>query len=293
MSENYSRKDTIQFFEQTASMPVLDYIVDDKLSNFTPKVSSHLISEAYYCIEGEGNFLISNHNHRFKKGDFVLINPYVLHATSAAENERMRYFILGFRNVSFRPAEETNKAPLFYHLDQSRIPTYIQYLWQEVNLNRPQSKEVIQNLFSLLMIEISMSAIADNKPTKKAEKPELAASIANYLDKNFMKDISIDDLSKMFFFSKSTIIHTFSKTYGMGITSYLMERRLKEVKLHLRISNMPVNSIALDNGFSSIPYFYNYFVRNVGMTPSEYRKRAQEGKLIEDEQDTLTRKKRV
>ena len=56
---------------------------------------------------------------------------------------------------------------------------------------------------------------------------------------------------------------------------------------------MPVNSIALDNGFSSIPYFYNYFVRNVGMTPSEYRKRAQEGKLIEDEQDTLTRKKRV
>lgn len=54
---------------------------------------------------------------------------------------------------------------------------------------------------------------------------------------------------------------------------YAMQCRLKEAQLWLRKSDMSVSNIALNCGFSSMPYFYKYFSKNVGMSPTDYRKK--------------------
>ena len=101
----------------------------------------------------------------------------------------------------------------------------------------------------------------------------LTSRVANYIEKNFRTDITIDSLCEMFFCSKSTLIHSFKEDYNTTVMNFLKARRIKEIKFWLTISDRPVSDIANDNGFNTLPYFYKYFYRLEGMTPQQYREK--------------------
>ena len=56
MFESYDRVDTIKYFNGISTTPALEYVVLNNISDFQPKMSSHLLTEICLCTEGSGFF---------------------------------------------------------------------------------------------------------------------------------------------------------------------------------------------------------------------------------------------
>ena len=59
---------------------------------------------------------------------------------------------------------------------------------------------------------------------------------------------------------------------GSGVAALLRRRRLKHARYLLEITNLPIKTVAIQCGFSSIVYFSAAFKHENGMTASEYRR---------------------
>ncbi|MNL85512.1 Exoenzyme S synthesis regulatory protein ExsA [compost metagenome] len=67
----------------------------------------------------------------------------------------------------------------------------------------------------------------------------------------------------------------FQETVGMSPHSYVLGRRIERAGALLRRRDVPLVDIALACGFSSQSHLTTVFRRCLGLTPGEYRRRAQ------------------
>lgn len=98
-------------------------------------------------------------------------------------------------------------------------------------------------------------------------------SVARYLDENYAKNPSLDDLADMFYISKYYLSREFKKEFGTTIIQYLLTKKITNAKELLRYSNHPIEKIAELCGIDDASYFNKVFKKMEGCTASEYRKR--------------------
>ena len=98
---------------------------------------------------------------------------------------------------------------------------------------------------------------------------DLFIQIIEYINDHIYEDITIDELALYFGYEKSHLMKAFKKKIGLPIKGYINNRKnvLKELK-----GNDSLLKIALNNGFNSLEYFSEIFSKEVGVSPSIYRK---------------------
>ena len=99
----------------------------------------------------------------------------------------------------------------------------------------------------------------------------LAAKARHYIARHYEDRITIDLLCQRFFCSKSTLTNAFKKAYGETINDFLTRTRLDAAGKLLDKTDVPINAIAEQCGFSDQSYFTKVFIRKYGMTPRQYR----------------------
>lgn len=100
---------------------------------------------------------------------------------------------------------------------------------------------------------------------------ELVCEIIEYINKNINKEITIDELSSIFYFNKTYIMKRFKKEMGITIHSYINHIRIYNSLLEFN-NNSYILNIALRNGFNSLEYFSETFKNIMGVSPSIYKK---------------------
>ena len=99
---------------------------------------------------------------------------------------------------------------------------------------------------------------------------QLVCDILEYINSNINKEITIDELSTMFFFNKTYIMKRFKREIGITIHSYINYIRVYNSLLDFKNDNY-ILSIALKHGFNSLEYFSETF-KIMGVSPQIYRK---------------------
>ncbi|MCG8481762.1 MAG: response regulator [Clostridia bacterium] len=92
-----------------------------------------------------------------------------------------------------------------------------------------------------------------------------------YIHKNFMNNLSLNDLSKELQISKVYISQLFKKETGQNFIDYLTTYRIEKAKELLKTGNYKIYEIPEKVGFSNLQYFSAKFKSVVGMTPNEYK----------------------
>ena len=105
-----------------------------------------------------------------------------------------------------------------------------------------------------------------------AKKLSLAEATKKYVSENYDKKVSIMDICREFGCSKSTLLSTFKKQYGVTVGEFLTEFRLGEAKRLLEDGELSINEIAHTTGFYDQSYFSKVFSQKCGISPSDYRK---------------------
>ena len=122
---------------------------------------------------------------------------------------------------------------------------------------------------------------------------ELVLKILDYIDNNLYKRISMDELSKVFFFNKDYIMRTFKRELGMTIIDYINKKRIFNSLGALKNTDDMMLKIALKHGYVSQEYFSEIFSKYMGVSPLTYRKFTKINNTIDYDDITLIRKNLV
>ena len=93
----------------------------------------------------------------------------------------------------------------------------------------------------------------------------------DYLNKNYMDDITLDSLAAYAGFSRYTLSRMFRQHTGYTFTQCLSKRRVDMAMELLSGTKIPVTQVALQCGFNSIATFNRVFREFRGCTPTQYR----------------------
>ena len=121
-----------------------------------------------------------------------------------------------------------------------------------------------------------IAAACQNILSKRAEKSNSIIKMAKeYIQKNFGKDISLDDVSRVVNVSPYYFSKIFKDDTGENFIEYLTGVRIDKAKELLETTEYSMKEICSMVGYSDPNYFSRSFKKNVGITPTEYK----EGKI--------------
>ena len=104
---------------------------------------------------------------------------------------------------------------------------------------------------------------------KKRDTP--AVRMSDFLAEHLQETVGLERLSAEFHFSKNHIINLFKQEYSITPTEYLNTLRLQKAKHLLEATSASSEDIAASCGFHSYSHFYRLFLRETGISPTQWR----------------------
>lgn len=100
---------------------------------------------------------------------------------------------------------------------------------------------------------------------------EIIKMAVNYINENYMKNITLDSISNYVHLNASYFSTVFKKETGMKFSDYLNKVRIEESKKLLKDIRYSILEISMDVGFEDQSYYSKVFKKFTGMTPKEFR----------------------
>lgn len=182
--------------------------------------------------------------------------------------------------------EETlfNDSEYAKYLSANQLPQLtIETLFNVYNLNctnlHSDPAQKLDSLVSTYLANGSLSslcaiiALLRSLPKGSAEESDdLVTSVRDYICCHMDQNHSVDEIAKQFNISANYLMHIFKQRTGTTIVGFRNAQRLIKAKLLIRGSQDSITQIAQVCGYDSPSYFTEFFKKETGMSPTQYRK---------------------
>ncbi|MRI35045.1 transcriptional regulator [Endozoicomonas sp. OPT23] len=102
---------------------------------------------------------------------------------------------------------------------------------------------------------------------------ELILKVQRYLDEHHTQSLSIKAIADSYCVSPRTLQRRFSKVTGLTLIHYLQKLRLHNACQLIELTKKGISEIAYAVGYQDISAFRKIFLREFGITPTEFRRR--------------------
>lgn len=244
------------------------------------KFSSHKhedLCELVYISEGEGDFIIKNKYYRARKGDLMVYNKGVIHDEKSDPLNPLRTYFCGIGNLLINGIEEgfiipPNVEPVIHtNKYMHKVENYISEIFEECSSQVLGYEVVCNNLLISLIILITRIISTQNISTAPLNTNTLGYQIKEYIDKNYTKDISLNEIANRIYVSQHYLSHIFKQETGYSPINYLISCRIGEAKKLLLTTDMTILEISTHVGYGNPNYFTMLFKKATGFSPSKFR----------------------
>lgn len=101
-------------------------------------------------------------------------------------------------------------------------------------------------------------------------------SVQEFIQKNYMKDLSLEAISRMACMNRFKFCRAFKKRYGQTLISYLNSIRLMKAVTILEKTNKNISETAFSVGYRNVSHFNRLFRAIYKVSPRDYRKQLSE-----------------
>ncbi|MGV2881715.1 response regulator [Paenibacillus sonchi] len=125
---------------------------------------------------------------------------------------------------------------------------------------------------SFLELSDALQHLSINVLRAHTNKTNYMDAILEFINHNFMHNISIAMLAEMFDLSPNYISTIFHKTIGQKFIEYITQLRIAEAKKLLLETDLSIQEISHKVGYYSKSHFIKLFSKHCKITPMEYKK---------------------
>lgn len=246
---------------------------------------SHDFLSLIYILSGEGKYEIGGKIYDARAGTFFICNPDVTHHRILSEKQRIEEFHVGISDLHLKGLPENYLIPK----DEEPLFTFTHYRQAFINsINDVILEQQKNDEFSILMLKciimkilvyiIKERYISHSEPEKSVisleryEKTAMVDNIIAYINENYMKPISLAQISANTYLSPIYISKVFKDATGESPINYLIHIRLSKACELLDDSNVSIKEVARQVGYTDAYYFSKLFKKYFGISPMHYRK---------------------
>lgn len=260
---------------------------EKKIHSSMPSTHYHDAYEILYLISGEIYYYIEDRTYQIVSGVLLFINMNDLHKLVNLNGTTYERVTLVFKKgflSNFLVDHEGFNLFSYFHSKSNAIKlggydqTFIEHLFNKMIQEEANQlpgydyyqKILLMELLVFLKRKVDMglnhSLIESNRANKKISR------VLEFINSNYDKRITLDDLSQSFSISPSHLSRTFKEVTGFTCIEYLNNIRMKEARSLLKNSQLSVSEIADRVGFENLTHFGRVFKGTIGSSPLKYRK---------------------
>ena len=245
----------------------------------------HSAVEVILPLKGEVLVETEQEEYHVQAGEVMIIpNGFIhgLHMGAGSERELLLYEMNGvFTLKEFSVFRQMLSTPIYLTMNHPCRERVRGDFFKLIDVHR--SGTLLRNMhnYALLLeiyailgeyyLETSATAAEMNSLHRHLSGQDSFNRALDYLDKNFMDDITLDHLAAYAGFSRYTLSRMFRQHTGVTFTQYLSKCRVDMAMDLLSSTHLPVTQVALQCGFNSIATFNRVFREVRGCTPTQYR----------------------
>ena len=140
-------------------------------------------------------------------------------------------------------------------------------------------KSLFENLLKLQtvqqlkeMVKNTLRKTIDCLASKEQTANPVITRILNYINVHYAEELSLKTLGAAFNINATYLGQIFQKETQEVFSSYVNKLRLQKAKQMLLDTSLKANEIAAKVGYTDSNYFYKIFKKNIGISPTAFRK---------------------
>lgn len=298
MKINHHENETLSYIEKEDEILELVSIPSDVYSTRVHqqggrKNHSHTCIEMSYVLSGTATHAIRYADGRLEKKTIAMGNYYILdHTVSHILFDVSKDFFLVnvlfqpcFINPSFAQYESfdnilkyvftdlhlhTVTDPVLnknYYDDEKQLRLVFEKAWETYKKREPGYRNLLRCYISEILIQTVKKQI-----TKQKNKNHIVIDIRDYVNENYMLDISLTKICSEKFLNPSFTSRKFKEVIGVPFETYLQNVRIQNACTLLTETNHSVEEIIEQVGYTDGASFRKHFKRILGTTPLQFRK---------------------
>lgn len=248
----------------------------------------HDCFELFWVTEGHGKVQIDFQSYSFSPNTMSLIAPGQIHGWSGKEpNMAFDGYLLIFSKDLLAGHQLDNASWLqtslldlmgdnpFYNLSPDHASVFnelFRLLERELEEERKDQTDAVRSYIRLLLIEAGRIHDQWQQDHREEAGFRLTKQYLALVESHFRSVNSVSEYASMLHVTTSHLVESVKKTLGKSAGEALRERQLLEAKRMLRYSSSTVDEIAHHLGFRDPSYFGRFFKKNVGMSPTAFRR---------------------
>ena len=243
---------------------------------------SHGYYELYFQLEGSRSYFYNNEYYLLKKNSLVTTKPNTLHKFDGGPYQRI---LISAGADLFSPAQIE-----FLNKLENEVITFsddaILQMKETLDALLELQNSVAEDKQIQIVLKLGLLFHQIHTADRETIKSELSIKsdftnylispailkIMDYIQNNYNKQISLDDLCKICSLSKTWICKCFWEANHMTVFNYKLSLQLNKAKSLLVETTYSIERIASLTGFSSPNYFSMQFKKNEGISPLRYRR---------------------
>lgn len=236
----------------------------------------HIVNEKEYLIKAGDTFIIHgelSHGYRDVRGlEYIniMFDLSIVQQLSLLNKDK-GFQALFFIEPLYRKEQNFGSKLVLTPSQLKKAEEIADILLREYRQNNDSSQAMTRSYFTILLITLSRY-YSSNRNESNRKVLQMAEAVA-YIEENYLRDISIRQLSDLACISNRHFIRVFKKNYGATPMDYVIRLRLNHSMSLLKETSLPIAVIASESGFGDPNYYSRKFKEIFSVSPSEYRNR--------------------
>ncbi|MBZ2174072.1 AraC family transcriptional regulator [Schnuerera sp. xch1] len=241
--------------------------------------------EIIFITKGKSSFTINDKKHIFDKNSLVFLNNLERHKMDLIETPYSRHMLI----IDSIYLDSIIKDPILLSIFKSSSDKikdkltinnehvdFIVRTFQELNSIFDKKNEFWEIEFTSKLITLVVFLYREYKDlfplSHISKRKQKILEVQSYIDENFRKDITLDNLASNFYISKYYLSHSYKEITGFTIKQYILLKRISYAKSLLYHTDRSITDIAMECGFNSQSNFIRSFSKKEKLTPLQFRK---------------------
>ena len=228
----------------------------------------------HYIISGKGTFQIGKQSYELGAGDGFLIEPDVLTYYEADKENPWKYMWVGFSGALGKQILHdynlTQDTPIFHHDNQEIMRKII----NDMLLAPPKGMEGNLRRAALLYSFLAeVISTCTQRSLSRAESDNIYINKAvEFIKSHYNKGIGVYEIAEYVNISRNYLYTLFQQHYNTSVKQFLTAFRMSRALELLRLTQLPIKTIAYSCGYKNEVMFSKVFKEFTGMSPSQKRK---------------------